>query len=456
MLLNFTVENYKSIRGPVTFSMVAGRERFASERLIPVNRYRLRVGVAAMIQGKNGAGKSNLVKAFHDAVSFVLLTPQNRQQLPYSSFRLDDEYSNKPAKFTFEILVDSEIYRYTVAYTAHAVQYELLERIRPTKTERIFEREGQSFKLDGLSKLPRECDDLRIMAQGVRANHLFLNVLAQQAENVSSYSWASWISSIYRWFAEDVLIVRPGLSLELANEDLIHRLSAVIPLFDTGIDSIQLEKLPKDAFFNLNAMPPGLIEAIPEGRALPMPAPGAAGASLFLKKVNGEIEKYQIKTKHSSVNGDEVPFRLEDESDGTVRLLSILPFFSLLAVRSGRPKVLIIDEIDHSLHTLLTQKILTDFLQWATKQRGSQLIFTTHDVTLFQSIDFRRDELWIAHKGAKGETELLRVSKQNAQSSKDYSGVRADSNLFARYLSGQLGGVAEMSSRNFLEVAYDN
>ena len=74
-------------------------------------------------------------------------------------------------------------------------------------------------------------------------------------------------------------------------------------------------------------------------------------------------------------------FEIADESEGTERMIDLLPaFFELTSPKTD--KVFFIDELDRSLHTHLTRGLIESFLQSRTTASRAQLLFTTHDPLL--------------------------------------------------------------------------
>ena len=116
------------------------------------------------------------------------------------------------------------------------------------------------------------------------------------------------------------------------------------------------------------------------------------------------------------------------ESRGTWILLSRLNDL-LTLLREGR--LLVIDEIDTSLHPDLCGALVDLFTSPQTNPRGAQLLFTTHDRSLLSRL--RTDEIVLADKGQDGATQLRAAS--------DYKGVRAREDLRRAHEHGRLRGV---------------
>jgi uncharacterized protein len=133
-----------------------------------------------------------------------------------------------------------------------------------------------------------------------------------------------------------------------------------------------------------------------------------------------------------------------DESDGTLQLLR-LARLALTVFESGA--TLLVDEIDASLHPLLTAKLIGMFRSEDINSSGAQLIFTSHDVTLLGTLDgdevLRRDEIWFTEKGAEGASTLYPLAEFKP---------RKDENRQRRYLNGSYGAIPNVSMRMFEEA----
>ena len=137
-----------------------------------------------------------------------------------------------------------------------------------------------------------------------------------------------------------------------------------------------------------------------------------------------------------------VALEARDESSGTLRLLDlagrILPIL-------GTGGLILVDEIDASLHPLLTATLVRMFQSPTANTNHAQLVFTTHDATLLGSIDgedvLRRDEVWFTGKGDDGASELFPLS--------EFKPRRQGENRQKRYLNGSYGAIPELSMELF-------
>lgn len=128
-------------------------------------------------------------------------------------------------------------------------------------------------------------------------------------------------------------------------------------------------------------------------------------------------------------------FDLSQESMGTRQAIELIPLFNLLS--SDRNIVVVIDEIDRSLHTSMTRALIEFFLENYTKESRSQLIFTSHDTNLIDQSLFRRDEINLVERNEFNESEIYSIG--------DFEDINVDYNLESLYLQGRFGGIPKIS-----------
>ena len=126
---------------------------------------------------------------------------------------------------------------------------------------------------------------------------------------------------------------------------------------------------------------------------------------IILVNEDGKIIVKSLKIGHIGKNNKQVLFDLDEESDGTVRLLDFVPAFK--SVISNK-KVFVIDEIERSIHPLLIKELVQKF-SLDEKTKG-QMIFTTHESNLLDQDFFRLDEIWFTEKNKDGSTDLYSLN----------------------------------------------
>jgi len=147
---------------------------------------------------------------------------------------------------------------------------------------------------------------------------------------------------------------------------------------------------------------------------------------------NGELVAKKLVTYHPNADGTSTKFEIRQESDGSQRIIDLLPAILDLSEQVSN-KVYVIDEMDRSLHTLLTRGLIRTYLASCSPRTRSQLLLTTHDVLLMDQRLLRRDEMWVTQRDAWGASSLYSFS--------DFNEIRYDKDIQKSYLQGRLGGV---------------
>ncbi len=423
MLVNFTIENWMSFQSPVTFSMVATLERHFSKRLTPLKKYDCRILPISTLYGGNAAGKSNFVEAFSFTKKMITNPLPVDGDIPVRPFKLSRTTLNNPCCFSFDLLIDNNIYRYSFSANSKSVVYEELLLLKSKKEYVcIYKRDGQTY-IDKFDKFydKGKSELLNFVKNVTRHNQLFLANSVQLNINVFKH--------IYDWFKKQLIIIRPGERyssfFDFFSKDSKSNSIAENALYrlDTGITHLGYETVP----FDIKQLPANIKAYLETGLT--------ENKSIFLNGIiflreNGEISAKKLKTFHKGVDNFEAEFVLDEESDGTLRAMDLIPaIFNFY----GEKSIYIIDEIDRSLHTLLLRKLIEIFLSEHLENSQNQLIMTTHDVLLMDPKLFRFDEMWVAERNSDGASNLIAFS--------DYKEISKDKDIRKSYLQGRLGGI---------------
>jgi len=170
----------------------------------------------------------------------------------------------------------------------------------------------------------------------------------------------------------------------------------------TGISRIDVEEIALD---NTGVSPHAIREFvrknIPQGTSRSIILND--GIKVIVEKDGNITPPLRLNTYRKGSKGEEVPFNLESESDGTQRFMNLHPMLSMLKDGST---VFVIDEIERSLHSQLTRYFIELALGDATPPPHSQLLFTTHDTNLIDTDLLRTDEIWFVEKDKGGASHL--------------------------------------------------
>ena len=233
------------------------------------------------------------------------------------------------------------------------------------------------------------------------------------------------LKPVYDWFTKTLKVAgidgwRSNYTAELCTEadgkkDVLKFLNAA----DLDINDLKLESKKFDISVLPDDMPAELKERL-------------------LKDLEGE-EFVDIKTVHTTAQGKDVLFELDDESDGTRKIFSFAgPWIDTL--RNG--KVLFIDELHDSLHPHIVKFLVDLFHSKKTNPKNAQLIFTTHETSILDQDVFRRDQIWFCKKETDQTTEIYPLS--------DFSPRKGVENLEKSYLSGRYSALPVVSTLELL------
>ena len=426
MIVSFSLENWMSFRNQVTFSMVASRERQHGDRVPKLGKYQTRVLPVAAIYGGNASGKTNFFKALSFAKALVVKGTQPDSLIPVEVFRLDAKGAEQPSRFAFELLIDEIIYEFSFAVTRKAILEEKLVVITSTSEKVLYDRrEGMPNFDDSLTK----DQFLQFAFKGTRDNQLFLtNSVSQKVDN---------FRPVYDWFKDTLELVAPDSRFEPFEQfldeghPLYTTMNEMLPQLDTGIAHLGGEEIPFENIPLPEPLKTKLQEDVKEGMTVRLMTEPINERFIVTRK-GGELIAKKLVTFHPKSDGTEAKFEIRQESDGSQRVIDLLPAFLELSAQTSK-KVYVIDEVDRSLHTLLTRRLLDAYLSNCSTETRSQLLLTTHDVLLMDQQLLRRDEMWVAERDASGASNLLSFS--------EYKDVRYDKDIRKSYLQGRLGGI---------------
>lgn len=415
MLIDFTVENFRSIKDPVTLSMVAAPGKKTTSKTSKRPRVKpddeiappfrdearnLSLLPVIAIFGANASGKSNVLQALDSLIAFI----QAREALEKSfsdlslPFGLSSIHKKAPTRFVLRVIQGATVFTYTLALNQTRILQEKLEYIPPPSRlmrsrllfERIWHEEQEKYVIANGKDFGNAYKEIQM---SLNQEESFMSLVATRLDIKICEPFVNWL--VFTW---------PGMSLGiekaeyiaaagLLKEDTPEMLESVLQIvrsFDTGIMGVEIEKLEAE-------QPPA-------------------------------NNPFKVWVLHNA-DDKQVRWPMEEESIGTQRLFS-LTFKMLLMFRVGG--VIIIDELGSNIHPNITRAMVRMFQSEKTNPKRAQLIFTSHDNTLQRGNLLRRDQIWFTQKRADGSTELYPLS--------DFS-PRNDLAIDKAYLEGRFGAV---------------
>lgn len=406
MLVQFSVENYMSIKKKVVFSMLASSDKELSENLIEGRNEQY--VKSAVIYGANASGKSNVLKAINSVI-FMMRNSNNMQpgmRLPITPFKFDDKFINKPSSFEFIMIINDIKYVYGFIADNSRIYEEYLYYYPNGRETEIFERkEVNKFHYTITERKLKDIENKNM------ENKFFLATATTWNYDKTKPVFDFITNGINVLFDYEQL---RGLSFEQYYNDKTGELRefTLNVMNETEINingyNVSNVEIPEE---QLSSMPPELRAFFPKG-----------------------AKGFNITTSHNIIDesGKEKNINLdfEEESLGTKNLFILNPFL-LHVLKEG--KMLIVDELDRSLHPFLVKYIVKLFNNPNYNKKGAQLIFNTHDTNLLSLNLFRRDQIWFTEKDyKKGATDLYPL---------DDFPVRKTENIQKGYLNGRYGAI---------------
>lgn len=428
MIINFSVKNWMSFRDEVSFSMVASKERQHRNRVPRIDKYKSSILPISAIYGGNASGKTNLFFAFHFMKELIVRGTRPESLIPVDSYLLDDNSFDLPSFFKIDLLIDEVIYEYSFSLNRKEVLEEKLVELTNYSEKVLYDRKGD--KIEFHSSIG-EVDILKFVFRGTRDNQLFLtNSVSQKVEK---------FEFVYKWFRDHLKLIGPDSRFGPfekffdKNHFLYGMMNEMLRELDTGIYSLGEDEVP----FNNIPFPEDikrkLRERVKEGQSVRLEEIITADRFIVTRE-NGELQAKKLVSFHKKDNEGKIRFDISQESDGSKRVIDLLPAFFDIFNPSSK-EVYIIDEVDRSLHSLLIRQLIEIYLEICNEESRSQLLLTTHDLFLMDQNLLRRDEMWITERRG-GCSSLIAFS--------NYKDIRYDKDIRRSYLQGRMGGVPDI------------
>jgi hypothetical protein len=447
MLVQFVVENFLSFASEQVISLAPAEAKGQPLR-------------CAAVYGPNAAGKSNLVRALGVAQRLVAGTRRD-EPLPFQPFGGGAGPEGK-TRFQFHLELEGEHLEYGFVFDRESIAQEWLVQLLDGKEEILFQRtdaaQGPKVKLSGKlgKKDSKHADFLRFVAQGTRRNQLFLAECGDR--NVPDFQ------PLLDWFRRGLVVVAgasatpPAFASRVETDEPFRAfLSAMLRGAGTGVQEVFAERRPAPAQTGGRAVPiyvgPLPADHDPSSHAEARAEPPVPGSGLppahemyfrFRLPKNAQGEVIELKTRHR-LGQQEVTFSLDQESDGTQRLLYLAAL--LHDDGAGRGRTVVVDELERSLHPLLTRALIRA-LREHQGALGSQLLFTTHDTNLLDQRLLPIDAVWFVERDGEGQSRLFPLT--------DFDPGQLEKlgpDLERGYLAGRFGAVPPQSPISFARKA---
>ena len=373
-----------------------------------------RFNKVSFLYGANGSGKTFFCKILREIqrlltfspltatgnIDFLSLPQFKGLDAPVRPFAFGTEYQKRPTFFGIDIIIDGITYHYEFGVFGKTIVQERLTK-KYRRTEKLLERSDKDIVLRS------ELKEFEAAKHLVREDALCLSIAA-----LLNNELASRIVDAIR----DIQVVSmtaariaPANGKESFSKERIQKYLTVLQKADPTLREINVsweeqevarQKVDVDDF---------------ENREI-----------IAMKTVVGIKTVHAVDEGGSLANGTPISF-FADESLGTVKLFTALPYLFDVLESGG---VLVVDELENGLHLSLAKEIVSLFANELTNPNNAQLICTSHQPLLLDG-NYRRDQVWVAHKDTNGKCQLQRMS--------EYKTSRAKVNLANRIIEGALG-----------------
>lgn len=405
MLLEFRIRNFRSFREEAVFSMAASSDmQFADTHTLTTGLDKLpRVVRTAAIYGANASGKSNIIKALQFMQSMVLTSSQVQPDTEnnLAPFRLRENANDFPTLMEVTFIINGVRHQYGFEFTRKRVLAEWLLVYESAKPQAWFSRTFDEKKENYTYTYSDYFMGRKSLWETATRKEVLFLTTAIQLNNEQ-------LKPLYQQFTSELVIFPDGARIGfdfsagfVEKEGNASRVAALLTAADTGISSVAIQNMEaKQVQFDFSTTQP-------------------------------KVSDVEMKIPHFGhrIDGRDYILEMAEESAGTQLFFGLSgPLLDILE----RGRLLIVDELDSSLHPLLVQRIVDMFQSPDTNLNGAQLVFTTHDVSLLDSHKMRRDQVWFAEKDNDQVSHLFPLL--------DFSPRKGEA-LERNYLGGRYGGI---------------
>ena len=448
MISGLRLENFKSFDKSARLTMVSSSKiRANPEHCVDIPKT-ARILKNAVIYGANAAGKSNLIDFFR---LFHMVLADSIPLWAMDWFSKSKEGNRtRPTVLEIQFSVQDKFYAYgfSAVLNERRIVEEWLYSLSPygAKAKRLLHR--IVGKEDGIvcgKKLDSE-DSQRFLTYAKdfskNSTGLFLTELSR-GKSFKSESVLSVLQSVQLWLLKHIVVFSPSSPITdfryYYNEESLTRVNDLIRTFDTGISAVAIQTISLDEF--KRKIHPIILQEM----LMNVQAKLRDGAKIMKLSMRSQDDFFSLvfasgdepiittlKLRHGNSFYD---FSFNEESDGTRRVFDLLD----MLLTEADDTVFVIDELERSLHPMLTKHFLELFNEKRKKAR-TQLIFTTHEDAILDQNLFRRDEIWFVERDSANNSRLYSLDRFKE---------RYDRVLGKAYLEGRYGAIPVFSSFSF-------
>ncbi len=433
MLRSFCAQNFLSFKGAEYFTMIAGGTRgWQAKHTHPIGpRGDERLVAVSAFFGANGSGKTNLITAVMTLRSLVVDSARENtanSPLPYRPFMFDKSCRNSPTEFEITFSKSNKLYTLFVAYDEKRIHYERLEskelklkaRSRVLYEREFVQDEGEyDWYLNSALRGPKET-----WREATRDNALFLSTAVQ----LNSEAFLD----VHNWFFFDLraisgpMLEGPGFfdqysALQCTDSRNRERIRQFLSTFDLQVDEIRVD----------------------ESDSLEI------DRKIFSEEIANQLaetSKFEVSFGRLDSQGKMRFLNLDEESSGT-RALFALAGAIIDTIENGF--IVFVDELNTNLHPLALNHLIQLFENRRVNRNGAQLIFTGHDISVFELRSLAKDQIWLLERRRDYSSSIRALS--------DFP-VRKEDAIAKRFLQGRYGGGPQLipSFESIFDVELDS
>ncbi|MCB1194367.1 MAG: ATP-binding protein [Leptospiraceae bacterium] len=374
--------------------MVAGSYTELPQNIIPLEKQKVSIVKSAAILGANASGKSNFIKCANFAK--FLITDDNYLFFHNKNKQIN---KNKPTTYCFGILIEGNQFEYSFSLNKdRIIEEKLIEYITQKPTQHFYRKYNFETKNYEWSQFSKSLKENKVVLNEIKKvlpeKSLFLNRVAQFEIQL--------FKDIFYFFKKFLILDK-----------------YVLDKVENHMKQIIFQKIKKEPEFKYN-----IIKELKR-------------ADFMIEKIDvfeDEKQNLELISFHNSIkeDGDIVEEIYDFELNESIGTQKFLLLFSLLIMTINTKGILMVDEFDNSLHTHLSQHLLSMVHDLTTNTNNVQLIFTIHDTNLINQKLLRRDQIWFAERDSIGNSKIIPLSDYKVKKGKD---------LENSYLQGVYGAI---------------
>jgi AAA15 family ATPase/GTPase len=401
MILEIRLSNFFSIKEEIILDMRAGNSKSQQTQRLQANTFAYKdeqMLKSVAIYGANASGKSNIIRAIQFSVQMVLQSHLYNENVVFNimPFKFED-FSKKLSHFLICFIMNGIEYEYSFSFSRNEIFTEELYYYPNGRRAKVFTRNETTGKekseIYSFGTAIRKPLDV---AENTSRKTLYISRASQMDREIAK--------EVFMFFAEKIclgFVFEPQTIEKLFTENKETVLKA-LQIADSDIVNINMEKI-KQPHKNVNV-------------------------DLANKQVieqNATIDLLNFITYHKANN--KIPFNFSsEESQGTQML-----FYTILNVIDviNNNKLLLIDEIENSLHSKIVEYIVSLF----HASDSAQIIYTTHNTNLLNLNKLRKDQIYFVNKKEDGSSDLYSLF--------DYKDFRDTMDVEKAYLQGRFDAI---------------